>query len=151
VKAESLSLDQTPKLRALAEGPDGPEILSELQALLRRESLRAPRYERDLFARLRISPDSPPEVAVVRDLSWSGVRLELGSSAHLDVMQARTVSLEMRLPGSEFVSCEATLVRVVEHRPNGVELAFAFVTDATRDPAFDELLERLASGPASVR
>lgn len=90
-----------PKLRALIEGPDGPEILAELQKLVRRESIRAPRYERDLFARIRVSPDAPPEIAVIRDLSRSGVRLELGSSAHLDVMQARTVSIEMRLRGMQ--------------------------------------------------
>jgi hypothetical protein len=149
--APQLSLEQTPKLRALVAGPDGPEILAELQRLLRRESLRAPRYERDLFARVRISPGSAPEVAVIRDLSRSGVRLEIGSSAHLDVVQARPVTIEMRLPGTEFVSCEATLVRVVEHRANGVELAFSFVDGEGRDPAFDELLERLAAGAAGVR
>jgi hypothetical protein len=146
-----LSLDETPKLRALVEGPDGPEILAELQKLLRRESLRAPRYERDLLARVRSSPGSTPEVAVIRDLSRSGARLELGSSAQLDVMQARTVSIEMRLPGMGFVSREATLVRVVEHRQNGVELAFSFVEGMAPDPGFEELMRRLASGPVRVR
>jgi len=149
--APRLSLDQTPKLRALVEGPDGAEILAELQTLLRRESIRAPRYERDLFARIRVSPDAPPEIAVVRDLSRSGVRLELGSSAHLDVMQARTVSIEMRLPGMAFVNREATLVRVGEERRNGVELAFTFVGALQQDPAFDDLVERLAKAPPSVR
>jgi hypothetical protein len=149
--AQRLSLDETPRLRALVEGPDGAEILAELQKLMRRESVRAPRYERDLFARIRISPGSAPEVAVIRDLSRSGVRLALGSSAHLDVIQARSVSIEMRLPGTAFVSCEANLVRVVEQRQNGMELAFAFVDGVEGDPAFNELIERLASGPASVR
>jgi hypothetical protein len=149
--ASHLSLDQTPKLRALVEGPDGAEILAELQKLLRRESLRAPRYERDMFARVRVSPSGAPEVAVIRDLSRSGVRLELGASAHLDVMQARTVSIEMRLPGMAFVNREATLVRVGEERPNGVELAFTFVGAAQPDPAFDELVEQLARAPISVR
>jgi hypothetical protein len=149
--APRLSLDQTPKLRALVEGPDGPEILAELQKLVRRESVRAPRYERDLFARIRVSPDAPPEIAVVRDLSRSGVRLELGSSAHLDVMQARTVSIEMRLRGMPFVNREATLVRVGEQRPNGVELAFTFSRDMQQDPAFDELVEHLAKAPPSGR
>lgn len=149
--APRLSLDQTPRLRALVEGPDGPEILAELQKLVRRDSLRAPRYERDLFARIRVNPDAPPEIAVVRDLSRSGVRLELGASAHLDVMQARTVLIEMRLRGMAFVSREATLVRVGEQRPNGVELAFTFARDMQQDPAFDELVEHLANGPTSVR
>lgn len=149
--APRLSLDQTPKLRALVEGPDGPEILAELQKLLRRESIRAPRYERDLFARVRVSHGAAPEVAVVRDLSRSGVRLELSASAHLDVMQARTVSIEMRLPGMPFVYREATLVRVGEQRTKGVELAFAFVGDVHPDPPFDELVEHLARAPHSVR
>jgi hypothetical protein len=146
-----LSLDQTPKLRALVEGPDGPEILLELQKLLRRESIRAPRYARDLFARIRVAPDAAPEVAVVRDLSRSGARIELSASAHLDVMQARTVSIEMRLPGGSFVNCEATLVRVVEHHQKGVELAFAFAAGVQYDPGFNALLERLAAAPSSVR
>lgn len=150
-KPPRLSLDQTPKLRALVEGPDGPEILAELQKLLRRESIRAPRYERDLFARVRVSPDAAPEIAVIRDLSRSGARLELSSSAHLDVMQARTVSIEMRLPGMAFVNRDATLVRVGEQRAQGVELAFAFVGGSAQDSAFDELVDYLARTPVSVR
>lgn len=146
-----LSLDQTPKLRALVEGPEGQEILVELQRLLRRESVRAPRYARDLLARIRVSPDAALEIAVVRDISKSGVRLELGASARLDVMGARTVSIEMRLPGMGFVSRDATLVRVVERREKGVELAFSFSESAEEDAAFDALLERLASTPVGVR
>ncbi|HTV22798.1 MAG TPA: PilZ domain-containing protein [Polyangiaceae bacterium] len=146
-----LSLDQTPRLRALVEGPEGDEILAELHKLVRREPARATRYERNLFARIRAEPDAPPEIAVVRDLSRSGVRLELSSSAHLDVMNARTVAIEMRLPGSPFVSCEATLVRVGEHLANGVELAFSFTQSSQDDPAFAALLERLATAQAAAR
>lgn len=146
-----LCLDQTPKLRALVEGPDGPEILRELQRLLRREPARATRYERDLFARIHVSADDPPEIAIIRDLSRSGARLELGASARLDVMRARTVSIEMRLPGTPFVTREATLVRVVERRENGVELAFSFVDSAEQDPAFDTLIARLASAKVNAR
>lgn len=140
-----LSLDQTPRLRALVEGPDGAEILAELHKLVRRDPARATRYERNLFARIRVGADAPPEVAVVRDLSRSGVRLELSAAAHLDVMNARTVAIEMRLPGSAFVSCEATLVRVGEHHANGLELAFSFTQATQDDPAFHALLERLAA------
>jgi hypothetical protein len=135
----------------LVEGPDGAEILLELQKLLRRESLRAPRYERDLFARVRVAPDAAPEVAIIHDLSRSGARLELDSSAQLDVLRTRSVQIEMRLPGTAFVNCEATLVRVVEHRASGVELAFAFVGAERHDPAFEALLDRLAAAPISVR
>jgi len=146
-----LSLDQTPRLRALVEGPDGAEILLELQKLMRREPARATRYERNLFARIRVGPDAPSEVAVIRDLSRSGARLELSSSAHLDVTRAGTVAIEIRLPGSPFVSCDATLVRVVAHHANGVELAFAFTQSTQDDPAFAALLEHLATAHAQVR
>jgi hypothetical protein len=142
---ERLRLDGLPHLQALIRGPQGDEILAELQLLLGREPRRAPRFQRDLFARIRINPEQPPEVAVVRDISRSGVRLQLSASAHLDVMQARTLFIEMRLPGARFTTCAATLVRVVEHRENGVELAFSFVDGAERDPAFDALLDQLAA------
>jgi hypothetical protein len=127
------------------DGPDGAEILRELRQLLRREPLRAPRYQRDLFARIRIDPSEPLEVAIVRDVSRTGVRLRLASSAHLDVVQARTVMIEMRLPGTPFVNCEARLVRVGEHHENGVELAFSFVRNPDQNPLLEALLERLAA------
>lgn len=146
-----LSLERFPKLHALVQGPDGPEILLELQKLVHREPSRATRYERDLFARIHVAPEEPPEIAVIRDLSRSGARLELSASARLDVMRARTVSIEMRLPGTPFVTREATLVRVVERRDNGVELAFSFIDSAGHDPAFDTLLGRLASARGSAR
>jgi hypothetical protein len=142
---ERLQLDGLPHLQALIRGPQGDDILAELQTLLGREPRRAPRFQHDLFARIRITPEQPPEIAVVRDISRSGVRLQLSASAHLDVMQARTIFIEMRLPGSRFTNCAATLVRVVEHHKNGVELAFSFVNAADRDPAFDALLEQLAA------
>jgi hypothetical protein len=143
--SERLQLDGLPHLQALVGGPQGDEILAELALLLGRQPRRAPRFQRDLFARIRINPEQPPEIAVVRDISRSGVRLRLSASAHLDVMQARTLSIEMRLPGARFTTCAATLVRVVEHHKNGVELAFSFVDGADRDPAFDALLEELAA------
>lgn len=137
------SLEDLPKLRALVHGPGGADILAELERLLARQPQRAPRYRRDLLARIRTAEGRPPEVAVVRDISASGVRLRVPASAHLDVVQARQVILEMRLPGSPFVSCEAALVRVVERQENAVELAFSLLR-AEPDPAFDALLAQLA-------
>ena len=146
-----LSLEHTPRLRALVEGPDGAEILQELKKLVRRDLVRATRYERNLLARIRVGSEAPPEIAVVRDLSKTGVRLELAASAQLDVIKARAVTIEMRLPGSPFVSCEATLVRVSEHHSNGVELAFAFAHGVESDPAFAALLGGVASAPPHAR
>jgi PilZ domain-containing protein len=140
-----LSLEGLPRLEALVQGVDGSEILRELRQLLRREPRRAPRYRRDLFARIRVDPSEPLEVAIVRDVSRTGVRLRLASSAHLDVVQTRTVIIEMRLPGAPFVACEARLVRVGEHHENGVELAFSFVRNPDQHPTLDALLEGLAA------
>jgi hypothetical protein len=138
-------LDDLPRLKALVSGPDGEEILAELQKLSCREPQRARRFQRDMFARIRADPQDPPEVAIVRDVSRSGVRLQVASSARLDVIRARNVFIEMRLPGAQFVSCEATLVRVVEHHQNGVELAFSFARSTGIDPALEELLAQLAA------
>jgi hypothetical protein len=146
-----LQLNDLPHLQALIRGPQGDEIVAELQLLLGREPRRAPRFQRDLYARIRINPEQPPEIAVVRDISRSGVRLLLSASAHLDVMQARALFIEMRLPGARFTTCAATLVRVVEHHENGVELAFSFVDGPDRDTAFDALLEHLAAEAPGAR
>jgi hypothetical protein len=143
-ESQDLSLDGLPKLQALMQGPDGPALLNELRQLLAREPRRARRFRRSLFARLQIQADEPPEVAVVRDLSESGVRLQLGTASRLDVMQARNVILEMRLPGTAFVRCEAKLVRVVAHHDKGVDLAFSFIKDAGHEQGLADLLERLA-------
>jgi len=136
-------LEGLPKLQALVHGPDGAGILSELKRLVARQPQRAPRYRRDLLARIRVDPERPPEVAVVRDISASGVRLRVPASAHLDVVQARQVTLEMRLPGNPFVTCTAVLVRVVERQENAVELAFSLQRNQP-DPAFEALLAQLA-------
>ena len=140
-----LSLDGFPHLQALVNGPNGTEILEELEQLMFREPNRAPRYQRDLFARIRVSDDQPPEVGIVRDVSRSGVRLQLTASAHLDIMKSRTIRIEMRRPGTPFVSCEARLVRVIAHHKGGVELAFSFLRQDEHDPDLERLLSYLAS------
>jgi hypothetical protein len=143
--AGRLFLDDLPRLKALVSGPDGDELLKELETLLHREPQRARRFQRDLFARVRADPEEAPEVAIVRDISRSGVRLQLASSARLDVIKAHNVFIEMRLPGAQFVSCEATLVRVVERHEKGVELAFSFAGKTLPDPGLEALLEQLAA------
>lgn len=139
----ALSLEGLPKLQALVQGPDGADILLELERLVARQAQRAPRYRRDLLARIRAGNGRPPEVAVVRDISATGVRLRIPASVQLDVVEARQVTLEMRLPGGPFVSCAAALVRVVERRDNAVELAFSLLRSGP-DPAFDALLAQLS-------
>ena len=138
-----LSLEGLPLLLALVAGPSGADILAELERLIARQVPRAPRYRRDLFARIIAGEGRLPEIAVVRDISASGVRLRVPASVHLDVVQARNVTLEMRLPGTPFVTCGAALVRVVEQHDNAVELAFSLLRTRA-DPAFDALLAQLA-------
>ncbi len=140
-----MSLADLPLLQTLIQGPDGADIMRELQRLVSREPRRAPRFQRSLFARVRVSAKEAPEVAVIRDISESGVRLQLSSSAHLDVQRARTICIEMRLPGGSFVNCEATLVRVVGHLETGVELAFSFSAASQSNPELAALLAHLAS------
>lgn len=148
---KQLCLADLPRLQALIQGPDGAEIMRELHRLVNREPRRAPRFQRNMFARIRVGAEEAPEVAVVRNISRSGVRLRLSSSAHLDVLRARTISIEMRLPGAPFVNCEATLVRVVEHLESGVELAFSFSPASQADPSFVQMLDRLASTASNER
>jgi hypothetical protein len=108
-----------------------------------RRSERARRYRRDLLAGVYSTAKEPPEVAVVRDISESGLRVRLDASARFDVVRTRNPWIELRLPGAPFVRCAVTFVRVAEHRPDGVELAFALSDEAQRDPALQALLARL--------
>lgn len=137
-------LEDYPRLQALVGGVDGAEILSELLRLLDRQHQRAPRYGKPLLARLRTEGAQTEEVAVLRDISASGVRLQLPSSAQLDVVRARQVMIEARVPGSPPLELAATLVRVAAQRENGTELAFQFSDESRKDPRLHALLARLA-------
>jgi hypothetical protein len=137
-------LDESPRLQALIAGPDGAAILSELLRLVERQQQRAPRYGKPLFARLRAEGTEAAEVAVLRDISASGVRLQLPTSAQLDVLRARHVWIEIRVPGSPPLELGATLVRVAAQRENGTELAFQFSDESQKDPRLHALLARLA-------
>lgn len=137
-------LEDSPRLRALIAGPDGEEILSELLRLMERPQQRAPRYGKPLFARVRAEGTEVAEVALLRDISASGVRLQLPTSAQLDVLRARNVRIEIRVPGSIPLELGATLVRVAAQRENGTELAFQFSDESRMDPRLHALLARLA-------
>lgn len=142
--APQLSLAELPLLQALVLGAGGASILRELEQLTSRESQRARRFGRSLFARVEGRPGEPPEVAVVCDISETGVRLRVSPAAQLDLMQARNVWVEVRRPGAAFVRCDARLVRVAGYGSHGVELAFAFSQEAQRQPALHEMLRQLA-------
>jgi hypothetical protein len=137
-------LEDYPRLQALISGVDGAEILSELLRLIERQQQRAPRYGKPMLARLRAEGAETEEVAVLRDISASGVRLQLPSSAQLDVLRARQVRIEARVPGSPPLELGATLVRVAAQRENGTELAFQFSDESRKDPRLHALLARLA-------
>lgn len=137
-------LEGCPRLQALIAEEGGAEILSELRRVVERQRQRAPRYGKPLLARLRTEGSEQEEVAVLRDISASGVRLQLPSSAQLDVVRARQVWIEARVPGSPPLELCATLVRVAAQRENGTELAFQFSEESTKDPRLHALLARLA-------
>lgn len=137
-------LEDCPRLQALIAGADGAEILSELRRLLERQHQRAPRYGKPLLGRLRTEGMDVPEVAVLRDISASGVRLQLPASAQVDVLRARQVWIEARMPGHPPLELGATLVRVAARRENGTELAFQFSEESRKDPRLHALLARLA-------
>ncbi|MEY4546560.1 MAG: hypothetical protein RL685_2755 [Pseudomonadota bacterium] len=136
-------LADAPRLRALIAGPDGAEILSELLRLVERQQQRAPRYGKPMFARLRAEGAEDAEVVVLRDISASGVRLQLPTSAQLDLLLAH-VWIEVRVPGSPPLELGATLVRVAAQRENGTELAFQFSDESRKDPRLHALLAHLA-------
>jgi hypothetical protein len=142
-------LEDYPRLQALIGGAGGAEILSELLRLVERQHQRAPRYGKALLARLRADGSESVEVAVLRDISASGVRLQLPTSAQLDVVRARQVWIEARVPGSSPLELAATLVRVAAQRDNGTELAFQFSDESRKDPRLHALLARLARERAS--
>jgi hypothetical protein len=146
-------LSNLPRLRALVEGPDGAALLEELHRLVHGSGARAPRYRHKLFARVRSEGASVPEVAIVVDISASGVCLELSPSAELDALHAQRVTIETRLPGCDTVRLTATLVRVAGQGQVGTSLAFRFDEASQRDPGLHGLLERLSDDvePPRVR
>lgn len=137
-------LEDCPRLQALIAGEGGAQILSELLRVVERQHQRAPRYGKALLARLRTEGTDLAEVAMLRDISATGVRLQLPASAQLDVLRARQVWIEARVPGSPPLELSATLVRVAAQRDNGTELAFQFSDESKKDPRLHALLARLA-------
>lgn len=142
-------LEDCPRLQALVAGEDGAQILAELLKIVERQHQRAPRYGKPMLARLRTDGADFAEVAVLRDISASGVRLQLPASAQLDVLRARHVWIEARVPGSPPLELGATLVRVAAQRENGTELAFQFSDASQKDPRLHALLGRLARARAA--
>ena len=147
-----LSLSSFPLLREalLREGQAlRSELLEFAHAL---QYKRAPRVRRNLMARIHIGDGDVPEVAIMRDLSATGVRLWVDGCHSFDAANAQPYFIEVRIPGSRgYVGLQARLVRVAEHgRERGVELGFSFV-DANGNSDLQHLLQMVESQPRESR
>ncbi|MDD9946910.1 MAG: PilZ domain-containing protein [Myxococcales bacterium] len=133
-----LSLEAFPLLtEAIAKG--GRRMRSELlEFAMAARWKRAPRIKRNLMARVYLHQDEIPDVAIVRDISESGVRVWVDRGCSLDAAVTGTI-MEIKVPGTrEYVAVTAELVRVVDAKTRrGMELAFRFVVPS---PMLSKLL-----------
>lgn len=139
-----LSLEAFPLLRA-ALAQHGAQLRSELLEFAHAlQYKRAPRLKRNLMARVHLTDSDVPEVAVVRDLSATGVRLWVDGDRPFNAASSSAYELEIRVPGSRsYVRTFACLVRIVSHdRGRGAELAFSF-TEATDPSLLQHLLDKI--------
>lgn len=126
-----LSLDAFPHLAAALQR-EGAGLRAELiEFAMAARWKRAPRIKRGLIARIYFNGDDVPEVAVVRDISTTGVRVWVDRGRTIDAA-AGPFEMAIKVPGSrEYVPVTADLVRVADAVPSrGLELAFRF-----RDPS----------------
>lgn len=144
-----VSLDAFPLLRQALENHGAPFRTELLEFAHTVQYQRAPRVKRSLVARVYVDP-LVPEVAVVRDLSESGVRLWVGVEAGFEAGRAEPYKLEVKVPGSRrYLSMSARLVRVArEDTRRGIELAFQF-TSPLEAQSLNDLIER-ARGHATA-
>ena len=135
-----IALDAFPHLAAvLATG--GAALRSELvEFAMAVRWKRAPRIKRSLVARVYLNEDEVPDMAIVRDISESGVCLWVDRGMPIDT--ATSLVMEIKVPGTrEYVAVTAELVRVVNPQARrGMELAFKFVTPS---PMLSRLLSAL--------
>ena len=140
-----ISLQTFPLLRKVLD-KHGEALRSELLEFAHAlHYKRATRVRRNLVARIFVENDYP-EVAVVRDVSESGVRLWMDGDQSLDASRQEPYRLEVKVPGSRnYLAMQAQLVRVVEHRgERGLELAFRF-TSPLEVQALQQLIARVSS------
>lgn len=122
-----LSLAAFPKLAAALDR-DGEPLRAELiEFAMAARWKRAPRIRRGLIARLYLEDEEVPEVAVVRDISTTGVRVWVDRRCRIDVAGG-PFRLAVKVPGAtEYVPATADLVRVASAASSrGLELAFRF-------------------------
>lgn len=122
-----LSLAAFPYLAAALDR-DGEPLRAELiEFAMAARWKRAPRIRRGLIARLYLEDEEVPEVAVVRDISTTGVRVWVDRRCRIDVAGG-PFRLAVKVPGAtEYVPATADLVRVASAASSrGLELAFRF-------------------------
>lgn len=138
-----VSLEMFPTLRAALE-EHGEVFRGELMEFAHAlHYKRAPRVRRSLVAHVFTGGDVP-EVAVVRDISETGVRLWVDGDQAFDAGHQNLYRIEVKVPGSRrYISMRAQLVRVAENqRERGVELAFRF-TSPLEAQAMEHFISRV--------
>jgi hypothetical protein len=137
-----LTRESFPHIAALLEGPDAETIKEELRRLVPRAwRQRAPRHSVRIMARLCVG--TREEIVMVRDVSWSGVRVAVAPDFGLDVME-RDVHFVIRVAtpsGPETLNLPAVFVRVASVEDGQPTLAFQFSEINETQAA---LLERLS-------
>lgn len=146
-----VSLVAFPLLRAALEQHGAALRIELLEFAHALHYNRAPRWKRNLLARITVNDSGVPEVAVVRDLSESGVRLWVEGEQGFDATRVEPYPVEIRVPGSRAYVCTlARLVRVhVTDRGRGAELAFSF-TEETDQEGLRHLLEKVKESTPRV-
>lgn len=122
-----LSLSAFPNLAAAVDRAGEPLRAELIEFAMAVRWKRAPRIRRGLIARLYLGEEEVPEVAVVRDISTTGVRVWVDRRCRIDVAGG-PFRLSVKVPGAtEYVPATADLVRVASAASaKGLELAFRF-------------------------
>jgi hypothetical protein len=139
---EGLAAESFPHLAGLLAGPDAEAVRDELRRLVPRAwRQRAPRHSVRVMARLCVG--TREEIVMVRDVSWSGVRVSVAPDFALDVME-KDVHFVIRVAtpgGPETLNLPAVFVRVASVEDGQPTLAFQFSEINETQAA---LLERLS-------
>ena len=141
-------LSDYPRLKAIVNGGDQALKAELVEFVLATRYERAPRRRRVLLASMTLRDDQH-SVAIVRDISETGIRLWVDGEDPVDAASAEPVRVEVKIPGSDVVAAmDAVLVRVAgTPQKRGIELAFQFKLDDTSRAQLERLLASVDTEP----
>lgn len=130
-------MDAYPHLQALLAGTAESELRKELEQLLSHAfPARAPRRRVSIIGKMlrTVSRSSVEESIIVHDVSETGIRITVPAHVELLLAEAIEPTFLLRVETSESSRGDSRewcvrgrLVRLVDARSNGVELAYVFV------------------------